>query len=79
MVFIITSFLAGVESGHHCLLNFEVFFCFPGVTLSIRSSFLFISFWFVGWDPKSRLHAFKVFYPWTITMKILIGDVNHHQ
>ena len=41
VVFIITSFLAGVESGNQCLLNSEVLSCFSGVILSIRSSLLF--------------------------------------
>ena len=40
VVFIITSFLAGVESGDHCWLNCEVLSCFSEVMLSIRSSLL---------------------------------------
>ena len=40
VVFIITSFLAGVESGDQCLLNSEFCPAFLGVLLSIRSSFL---------------------------------------
>ena len=41
VVFIITSFLAGVESGDQCLLNSKVLSCFSGVIMSIRSFFLF--------------------------------------
>ena len=40
VVFIITSFLAGVESGDQCLLNSKVLSCFSGVIMSIRSFFL---------------------------------------
>ena len=41
-MFIITSFIAGVESGDQCLLNYsEVLSCFSGVIMSIRSFFLF--------------------------------------
>ena len=39
VVFITTSFLAGVESGDQCLLSSEVLSCFSGVTMSIRSFF----------------------------------------
>ena len=39
VVFIITSFLAGVESGDQCLLNSNVLSCFSGVIMSIRSFF----------------------------------------
>ena len=39
--FIITSFLAGVESADQCLLNSKVLSCFPGVIMSIRSFFIF--------------------------------------
>ena len=39
--FIITSFLAGVESTDQCLLNSKVLSCFSGVIMSIRSFFLF--------------------------------------
>ena len=38
--FIITSFLAGVESTDQCLLNSKVLSCFSGVIMSIRSFFL---------------------------------------
>ena len=41
VLFIITSFLAGVESTDQCLLNSEVLSCFSGVIMSIRSFFLF--------------------------------------
>ena len=41
VVFIITSFAAGVESGDQCLLNSKVLFFFSGVIMSIRSFFLF--------------------------------------
>ena len=41
VAFIITSFLAGVESGDQCLLNSKVLSCFSGVIMSIRSFFLF--------------------------------------
>ena len=41
VVFIITSFLAGVESADQCLLNSKVLSCFSGVIMSIRSSFLY--------------------------------------
>ena len=41
VVFIITSFLAGVESADQCLLNSKVLSCFSGVIMSIRSFFLF--------------------------------------
>ena len=37
--FIITSFLAGVESEDQCLLNSDVLSCFSGVIISIRSFF----------------------------------------
>ena len=39
VVFIITSFLAGVESADQCLLNFKVLSCLSGVIMSIRSFF----------------------------------------
>ena len=42
VVFIITSFLAGVESADQCLLNPKVLSCFSGVIMSIRSFFLLI-------------------------------------
>ena len=41
VLFMITSFLAGVESADQCLLNSEVLSCFSGVIMSIRSFFLF--------------------------------------
>ena len=41
VLFIITSFLAGVESTDQCLLNSKVLSCFSGVIMSIRSFFLF--------------------------------------
>ena len=37
VLFIITSFLAGVESADQCLLNSKVLSCFSGVIMSIRS------------------------------------------
>ena len=40
VLFIITSFLAGVESADQCLLNSKVLSCFSGVIMSIRSFFL---------------------------------------
>ena len=40
VLFIITSFLAGVESTDQCLLNSKVLFCFSGVIMSIRSFIL---------------------------------------
>ena len=40
VLFIITSFLAGVESADQCLLNSKVLSCFSGVIVSIRSFFL---------------------------------------
>ena len=40
VLFIITSFLAGVESTDQCLLNSKVLPCFSGVIISIRSFFL---------------------------------------
>ena len=40
VVFIITSFLAGVESADQSLLNSKVLSCFSGVIMSIRSFFL---------------------------------------
>ena len=40
VLFIITSFLAGVESADQCLLNSKVLSCFSGVTVSITSFFL---------------------------------------
>ena len=39
----VTSFLAGVESGEQFLLNSEVFSCFSGVKMSIRSFFYWIA------------------------------------
>ena len=42
VLFIITSFLAGVESTDQCLLNSKVLSCFSGVILSIRSFFLLL-------------------------------------
>ena len=39
VVFIITSFLAGVDSGEQCLLNSTVLSCFSGAIMSIRSFF----------------------------------------
>ena len=42
VIFIITSFLAGVESADQCLLNSKILSCFSGVIMSIRSFFLFI-------------------------------------
>ena len=41
VLFIITSFLAGVESTDQCLLNSKVLSCFSGVIMSVRSFFLF--------------------------------------
>ena len=41
VLFIITSFLAGVESTDQCLLNSKVLSCFSGVIMSIRSFFLY--------------------------------------
>ena len=41
VVFIITSFLAGVESADQCLLNSKVLSCFSGVIMSLRSFFLY--------------------------------------
>ena len=41
VLFIITSFLAGVESADQCLLNSKVLSCFSRVLMSIRSFFLF--------------------------------------
>ena len=41
VVFIITSFIAGAESGDQCLNNSKVLSCFFGVIMSIRSVFLF--------------------------------------
>ena len=35
VLFIITSFLAGVESANQCLLNSNVLSCFSGVIMSI--------------------------------------------
>ena len=43
VVFIIISFLAGVESEDQCFLNPNVLFCFSGVIMSIRSFFLLCS------------------------------------
>ena len=43
VLFIFTSFLAGVESADQCLLNSKVSSCFSGVIMSIRSLFLFVS------------------------------------
>ena len=43
VLFIITSFLAGVESTDQCLLNSKVLSCFYGVIMSIRSFFLLLS------------------------------------
>ena len=40
VVFIITSFLASVESADQCMLNSKVLSCFSGVIMSIRSFFL---------------------------------------
>ena len=40
VLFIITSFLAGVESTDQCLLNSKVLSCFSGVIMSIRLFFL---------------------------------------
>ena len=40
VLFIITSFLANVESADQCLLNSKVLTCFSGVIMSIRSFFL---------------------------------------
>ena len=40
VLFIITSFLAVVESTDQCLLNSKVLSCFSGVIMSIRSFFL---------------------------------------
>ena len=42
VVFIITSFLAGVESADQCLLNSKVLSYFSGVIMSIRSFFLYM-------------------------------------
>ena len=41
-LFIITSFLAGVESTDQCLLNSKVLSCFSGIIMSIRSFFYII-------------------------------------
>ena len=41
-LFIITSFLAGVESADQCLLNSKVLSCFSGVIMSIRSFFFYL-------------------------------------
>ena len=37
VVFIITSFLAGVESADQCWLSSKVLSCFSGVIMSVRS------------------------------------------
>ena len=42
VLFISTSFLAGVESTDQCLFNSKVLSCFSGVIMSIRSFFLFL-------------------------------------
>ena len=44
VVFIITSFLADVESADQCLPHSKVLSCFPGVIKSIRSFFLFSNY-----------------------------------
>ena len=44
VLFIITSFLAGVESTDQCLLNSKVLSCFSGVIMSIRSLLLFADY-----------------------------------
>ena len=49
VLFIITSFLAGVESADQCLLNSKVLSCFSGVIMSIRSFFLY---WYC-WLPRT--------------------------
>ena len=54
VVFIITSFLAGVESADQCLLNSKVLSCFSGVIMSIRSFFLLYRF-YGRWIEASRL------------------------
>ena len=41
VLFIITSFLPGVESTDQCLFNSKVLSFFSGVIMSIRSFFLF--------------------------------------
>ena len=46
VVFIITSFLAGVEFGDQCLLNSEVLSCFPGFHNEYKIVFLFQSLFF---------------------------------
>ena len=64
VVFIITSFLAGVESGDQCLLNSKVLSCFSGVIVSIRSFFLF---WLPNFGFKRSLlsllksHVIQIF------------------
>ena len=55
VVFIITSFLAGVESGDQCLHNSKVLSCFSGVIMSIRSFFLFYKQLTLLWPPPIRI------------------------
>ena len=56
VVFIITSFLAGVESGGQYLLNSKVLSCFSGVIMSIRSYFQFIFCKTNGVKKSQELH-----------------------
>ena len=56
VVFIITSFLAGVESGDQCLHNSKVLSCFSGVIMSIRSFFLSLKFGYFVQTRKTGIH-----------------------
>ena len=72
MVFIITSFLAGVESADQCLHNSKVLSCFSGVIMSIRSFFLLSNF-----SPlvPSKMRVFRGFLiSLSIKLKFGAGD-----
>ena len=54
VVFIITSFLASVESGDKCLLNSEFLSCFSGVIISIGLFFLLLCHISLFWSSLSN-------------------------
>ena len=89
VLFIITSFLAGVESTDQCLLNSKVLSCFSGVIMSIRSFFLLRSqivllgqgssfFLEATRNSKIRTSSIGDFYPITFLHSDLYSCLFHY-
>ena len=70
VVFIITSYLASVESRDQCLLSSEVLSCFSGVIINIRSFFVLLEsvFCIIGEGhllqstQNQKIKSFRVFF-----------------